>query len=364
MNKRIRVLVVDDSAFARFAISKRISADPEIEVVGQARDGIEALDLVRSLQPTVITMDVTMPRMDGIEAVAKIMEQYPTPIVMLSALTHEGAEVTIQALQLGAVDFFCKPSVVSPVGSTESSDELIQKIKMAAGIEKSRLRAPLRSPEKPAAPRGRRKAPKDTGGDWTVPAGRVIVMASSTGGPRALAEVLPRLPGNLPAPILAVQHMPAGFTKSLAERLDEVSQLSIKEAEDGDRIRAGMVLLAPGGKHMTIDAEGRIALNQGPQECGLRPAANITMQSAAEAFGAAVLGVVLTGMGSDGTRGSGLIKKTGGEVIVQDEASCVVYGMPKSIVEAGYADAIVPLSEIPAEILRRCEMFQSVGTGV
>lgn len=362
MSKRIRVLVVDDSAFARFAISKRISADPEIEVVGQARDGIEALDLVRSLQPTVITMDVTMPRMDGIEAVTKIMEQYPTPIVMLSALTHEGAEVTIQALQLGAVDFFCKPSVVSPVGSTESSDELIQKIKLAAGIEKSRLRAPFRSLEKPAAPRGRRKAPKETGGDWTAP-GRVIVMASSTGGPRALAEVLPHLPGNLPAPILAVQHMPAGFTKSLAERLDEASQLSIKEAEDGDRIRAGMVLLAPGGKHMTVDSEGRIALNQGPQECGLRPAANITMQSAAEAFGASVLAVVLTGMGSDGTRGSGLIKKAGGEVIVQDEASCVVYGMPKSIVEAGYADAVVPLSEIPAEILRRCEMFQSVGTG-
>lgn len=361
MNKKIRVLVVDDSAFARFAISKRISSDPEIEVVGQARDGIEALDLVRSLQPTVITMDVTMPRMDGIEAVTKIMEQYPTPIVMLSALTREGAEITVQALQLGAVDFFCKPSVVSPVGSTESSEELISKIKLAAGIDKSHLRTPSRPAGKPA-PRGRKKAPKDGREEWTS-SSRVIVLASSTGGPRALAEVLPRLPGDLPAPILAVQHMPAGFTKSLAARLDESCELSVKEAEDGDQIRSGMVLLAPGGKHMTVDSEGRITLNQGPQECGLRPAANITMQSAAEAFGSSVLAVVLTGMGSDGTRGSGLIKKAGGEVIVQDEASCVVYGMPKSIVEAGYADAIVPLSEIPAEIVRRCKVFQSVGTG-
>ena len=208
----------------------------------------------------------------------------------------------------------------------------------------------------------RKKIPKLNNEGWTPP-GRVVVLASSTGGPRALAEVLPRLPDNLPAPILAVQHMPAGFTQSLAERLNESCQLSVKEAEEGDRIQAGVVLLAPGGKHMTVDSEGRIALNQGPQECGLRPAANITMQSAAEAFGASVLAVVLTGMGSDGTRGSGLIKKAGGEVIVQDEASCVVYGMPKSIVEAGYADAIVPLSEIPAEILRRCEAFQSVGTG-
>ncbi len=361
MNKRIRVLVVDDSAFARFAISKRISTDPEIEVVGQARDGIEALDMARSLQPTVITMDVTMPRMDGMEAVAKIMEQCPTPIVMLSALTREGAEITVQALQLGAVDFFCKPSVVSPVGSAESSEELIHKIKMAAGIEKSRLR-PSPRPNEKSAQKGRKKALHKNTNGWSTP-NRVIVFASSTGGPRALAEVLPRLPGNLPAPILAVQHMPAGFTKSLAARLDEASELSVKEAEEGDVIRAGMVLFAPGGKHMTVDSEGRIALNQGPQECGLRPAANVTMESAAGAFGSSVLAVVLTGMGSDGTRGSALIKKAGGEVIVQDEASCVVYGMPKSIVEAGHADAIVPLSDIPAEIVRRCEVFQSVGTG-
>lgn len=364
MNKKIRVLIVDDSAFARFAIAKRISSDPQIEVVGQARDGIEAIDMTRNLQPTVITMDVTMPRMDGIQAVEKIMAEYPTPIVMLSALTREGADVTIQALELGAVDFFCKPSVVSPVGSAESSDELLHKIRLAAEIEKSRLKAIQKvsagKPFKKVAKPPRKRAADD----YSLQRSRVVVVASSTGGPRALVGVLPKLPGDLPASILVVQHMPSGFTKSLAARMNDVSELDIKEAEEGDEIRPGTALFAPGGKHMTVDASGKISLNQGPQECGLRPAANVTMQSAAEAFGSSVLGVVLTGMGSDGTRGCGLIKKAGGEVIVQDEPTCVVYGMPKSVADAGYADSILPLSEIAAEMIKRCEVFQSMTAGV
>lgn len=362
MSHKIRVLVVDDSAFARFAIAKRISSDPEIEVVGHARDGIEALDLTRSLQPSVITMDVTMPRMDGMDAVEKIMKECPTPIVMVSALTTEGAQVTIRSLELGAVDFFCKPSVVSPVGSRESAEELIAKIKTAAGIDRSRLLSMAKPSHKIDTPQSVKAArPKKQPASVQR---KVVVVGASTGGPRALTDIIPQLPGDIAAAILVVQHMPEGFTKTLAERLDSLSELDVKEAERGDVIRPGIVLFAPGGRHMTIDAEGKINLNQGPLECGLRPAANITMECAVDVYGSAVLGVVLTGMGNDATRGCGLVKKAGGQVIVQHKSTCVVYGMPKAVVEAGFADAILPLPKIPEEIVKRCQVFSEMPAGV
>jgi len=354
MTEKIRVLVVDDSAFARVAISRRLNAEPGIEVIGQARDGIEAIEQTKNLRPDVVTMDVTMPRMDGIEAVERIMQECPTPIVMLSALTREGADVTIKALELGAVDFFLKLSVVSPVGNEEETGGLMEKLAAAAGA-KLRQQAKGERPRR-VSPRPARKRASQIE--------KVIVLGSSTGGPGALNRVLPLLPGDLPAAILMVQHMPTGFTRSLAQRLNSISEFVVKEAETGDYLKSGLVLLAPGGNHMVVDKKGRISLDQGPQECGLRPAVNVTMQWAAECFGASVLGVVLTGMGRDGTRGAELIKKNGGEVIVEDESTCVVYGMPKSIVEAGYADAVLPLPEIAEEIIRRCKVGSKSVVGV
>ena len=344
MPKNIRVLVVDDSAFARVAISKRLNAESRIEVIGQARDGIEAVEQTKNLKPDVVTMDVTMPRMDGVESVKQIMKECPTPIVMLSTLTREGADITIKALELGAVDFFLKPSVVSPAGRDEDAGMLLEKLIAATG-------ANLQWYGKTQAPE--QVSPQITG-KRASQIEKVIVMGSSTGGPGALNKVVPLLPGDLPASMLIVQHMPAGFTRPLAKRLSNISQFEIREAEEGDYIKPGLALLAPGGNHMLVDSEGRISLNHGPQECGLRPAVNVTMDSAVKAFGNIVLGVVLTGMGHDGTRGAELIRKAGGEVIVESTSTCVVYGMPKSIVDAGYADITLPLPEIAEEIVKSC----------
>ncbi len=344
MPKRVRVLVVDDSAFARVAISKRFNADPRVEVIAQARDGIEAVEQTKHLKPDVVTMDVTMPRMDGIEAVEHIMKECPTPVVMLSALTREGADVTIQALELGAVDFFLKPSIVSPAGGDEEAGGLIEKLIVAAGAKLTK-RGTKEIP-KPVSQPARKRASR---------IGRLVVFGSSTGGPGALNRVIPRIPADLPVAILLVQHMPVGFTRSLAERLNSLSEFEVREAVDGDRIAPGLALVAPGGSHMVVDSRGMVSLNQGPQEYGLRPTVNMTMESAAASFGDSVLGVVLTGMGSDGTRGAGLIKKAGGEVIVEDESTCVVYGMPKSIVDEGLADSVLPLDQIAEEIGKRCK---------
>lgn len=349
MNDRIRVLIVDDSAFARFAISKQISADPGIEIIDTARDGIEALDKIRHLKPDVVTLDVEMPQMDGLTALRRIMSDYPTPVVMLSSLTGDGTETTLKALELGAVDFFLKPSAVAPAGiRAEVVSDLLSKIKTAARVNVSRLR-PAGRPAKPGPGGGKKPTTRRS-----VLQRRVIVLGCSTGGPRALNEVIPMLPGDLPASMLVVQHMPPGFTRSLAQRLDAISEIDIKEAQEGDTMRPGLALLAPGGYHMTVDANGRVTLNQEPTECGLRPAANVTMESAVRSYGQSVLGVVLTGMGHDGTRGTALIKRAGGEVIVEDESTCVVYGMPRSVVESGNADTVVPLPEIAGEISRRC----------
>ncbi len=354
MPQKIRVLVVDDSAFARVAISKRLKAESRIEVIGQARDGIEAVEQTKNLKPDVVTMDVTMPRMDGIGAVEKIMKECPTPIVMLSALTREGADVTIKALELGAVDFFLKPSIVSPAGNEEETSGLMEKLVAAAG-------AKLRQPRSIRTQKPKQASPKKTV-KRASQIEKVIVLGSSTGGPGALNQVLPLLPGDLPAAVLMVQHMPTGFTRSLAQRLNSISEFDVKEAENGDFLKPGLALIAPGGFHMAMDKKGRISLDHGPQECGLRPAVNLTMQWAAKHYGNSVIGVVLTGMGHDGTRGAELIKNNGGEVIVEDESTCVVYGMPKSIVEAGYADIVLPLPEIAEEIIRRCRVgSKSVG---
>ena len=345
MVDKTKILVVDDSAFARSSITKTLAADNTIEVVGQARNGVEAVEMTKSLKPNVVTLDVTMPKMDGIAALEQIMRDCPTPVVMLSALTAEGADVTIKALEIGAVDFFLKPSIVSPAGTGEVSDELVRKIKTAAKVKVVRQlkkAEPVRSPgvKLPAVQKRATRLDK------------VVVIASSTGGPQALCQVIPAIPGNIPAVIFVVQHMPPGFTKSLANRLNQLSELDIIEAQDGMSVSPGMVLLAPGDYHVTVDQDGKIILNQEPHECGVRPSANVTMESIAKVYGRSCLGVVLTGMGNDGTRGAALIKAFGGKVIAEDESTCSVYGMPASVIEAGLVDQVIPLPKIAPEIIK------------
>ncbi len=341
----IRVLIVDDSAFMRFTISKRLNETPGILVVGTAHDGEEALALIPKLHPDVVTLDVEMPRLNGLATLREIMARFPRPVIMLSSLTVEGASETIQGLTYGAVDFIAKPTAKANIEAI--MDEVIAKIRRAA---KARVYA---------MPPPRKIGPTEAAADHvnkvTKPLrqqDKVVIIGSSTGGPRALNTVVPQLPQNLPAAVLIVQHMPVGFTRSLAERLDSVSQLSIKEAAPGDRLEAGRGLLAPGGFHMTVDANGQIALNQNPTVHGVRPAIDVTMVSIAQKYGASVVGVVLTGMGSDGTNGSALIHSQGGYIIAEDESSCVVWGMPRSVVEAGAANEVVPLPDVAKAIIR------------
>ena len=345
MKQKIRVLVVDDSAFARFAIARQLQADPDIEVMDFARDGAEALEKVMARKPDVVTLDVEMPRMDGLTALEQIMAVCPTPVVMLSTLTGAGTQATIRALELGAVDFFLKPSLTCPAGTDGTGDDLRTKLKVAAGVKASQLGTTV-------SPVPVRSKPERHVEGRSAPPNGAVVIGSSTGGPRALYQVIPALPAGIPAVILVVQHMPPGFTKSMADRLNELSEIMVKEAEAGDMLRQGEAFVAPGGYHMTVKKDRVIDLNQTPPVCGVRPSVDVTMESVTQAFGAATMGVVLTGMGSDGTNGTSCIKAAGGKVIAEDESTCSVYGMPKSVADAGNADRIVPLPRIASELVR------------
>lgn len=339
----VRVLVVDDSSTVRNVLVRRLDADAGIEVVGSAVDGFDALTKIQTLHPDVITLDIEMPRLDGLSTLERLMRDSPTRVVMVSSLTSEGAAATIRALELGAVDFIEKPVFGGVPAPHAVVDDVATKIKDAA---RARLGgAPL--PAAASGKQGRRRPPSA----WLP---KKVVIGSSTGGPQALKNVLMALPEDLGVPVVVVQHMPAGFTRSLAERFDELCTVRVEEAEDGSRIEAGKVLLAPGGFHMTIGKRGVVSLNEGPTECGVRPAINITMESMVESFGADTLGVILTGMGSDGTRGAGLVKDAGGRIITEAEETCVVWGMPRSIEEAGYTDRIVPLDGIAATVIGEC----------
>jgi two-component system chemotaxis response regulator CheB len=353
LEKRIRVLIVDDSAFARLMISRHISVDPEIEIVGVARDGVDAIDKIQLLKPDVVTLDIEMPKMDGITALERIMSDFPTPVVMLSNLTAEGAEVTVRALEIGAVDFFLKPSLISPTNSDESNDELICKIKQAAKIDVARMTSRLRriSEDLQRSMTKKERSPSVKRNRLS----HVVIIGTSTGGPRALYEVVPNIPGDIDAAFLIVQHMPPKFTKSIADRLNELSQLQVKEAEEGDVVATGQALVAPGGFHMVMNLSGQIALNQDRPRCGLRPAVDVTMEAAAKAYGSRCVGVILTGMGSDGTQGAAMIKAGGGTILAEHESTCVVYGMPRSVAEAGLVDKVVPLNRVVAEIADACQ---------
>ena len=351
VDKFVRVLVVDDSAYARFMVARNLSLDPEIEIIGMARNGNDAVAKIKNLQPDVVTLDVEMPGMDGITALEKIMTECPTPVIMLSALTAEGAEVTIKSLEMGAVDFFLKQSLVSPVGEGNNS-ELISKVKNAARVDVAGINARLKN-VLAILQRGSRKE-KEKPPLRNGHIDRVVIIGSSTGGPRALYEVVPNLPDDLPAAFLIVQHMPPKFTRSIAERLNELSRVTVKEAEVGDMVRRGQALIAPGGYHMAVMPGGQVSLNQDKPRCGLRPAVDVTMESAVKIYGSRCIGVVMTGMGSDGTHGCALIKAAGGKVLAEDESTCVVYGMPRSVIEAGLADRVAPVQKMVSEITAFC----------
>lgn len=355
---KIRVLVVDDSALMRTVISDIINESPDMEVVGRARNGQDAVLQLLRLKPDVITMDVEMPGMDGLTALERIMKEAPLPVIMLSSLTKQGTEQTLKALQLGAVDFVAKPSGQVSLDIKIIGDELKRKILIAAGARK-KLQNLYRSAEirKTATPIQSHVKKKSL--DTTASLKKLVLIGTSTGGPKALHQVIPSLAGDLGAGILVVQHMPPGFTKSLAERLDGISSLNVKEAEDGEKVCPGCVYIAPGDHHLTVARQTHqgqnalfVNLNQQAARSGHRPSVDVMLESVAQSFWAPVVCVIMTGMGSDGAAGLARLKEHGAVTIAEDQSTCIVYGMPKAAVETGKVDMIIPLNSIGAEIAK------------
>ncbi|MBF7072392.1 chemotaxis response regulator protein-glutamate methylesterase [Glaciecola sp. MH2013] len=352
-----RVLIVDDSAFYRRRLSSMLEQDPNIVVVGQAVDGKDAIAKTAELQPDVITMDVEMPVMDGISAVSAIMQNTPTPILMFSSLTHSGAQETLDALAAGAIDFLPKKFDEISKERPEAIRLLQHKLKsVARSRRKARVRQPLLSSSK-------YKLTKHGVPDTTVeplpPSGKhykLLVVGASTGGPVALQTVISALPANFAHPVLLVQHMPSTFTKAFAERLDKYSKISVSLAKDGDRLKPGHAYLAEGGKQMSLTGKGifsKIKISDAPrdQKLHFHPSIDFTLASVAQSFAGEVLFTVLTGMGSDGASGAKQIKLKGATVWAQDEATSVIYGMPKAVGESGVCDRVIPLDNIAKHII-------------
>jgi two-component system, chemotaxis family, protein-glutamate methylesterase/glutaminase len=352
----IRVLIVDDSVVVRKVVSTALSVDPGIAIAGTAADGRIALAKIPLLTPDLVTLDIEMPGLNGIETLKEIRNLYPKlPVIMFSNMTERGAAITLDALSLGASDYATKPSKSGDpeVAAERIRSELIPKIKAICALRPSALessRLPVREP----LPLPQFTKPVSQ----PVAPSRIDILAigASTGGPNALAKVLPAFPKNFPVPIVIVQHMPPLFTRLLSERLNEKSKITIREGEPGRFLEPGEAWIAPGAYHMTVERFGasfRLAVNQEPPENSCRPAVDVLFRSAARVYGSNVLAVVLTGMGSDGVRGAQHIRERGGQVLVQDEASSVVWGMPGMVAEAGQADEIIPLDIMAYEIVRR-----------
>ncbi|MGH2470172.1 MAG: protein-glutamate methylesterase/protein-glutamine glutaminase, partial [Chloroflexota bacterium] len=332
--------------FMRSMITKMLKEVPGLQVVDVGVDGEEAVQKVRTLRPDVVTMDVEMPKMNGLQALDVIMRNTPTPVIMLSSLTQQGAITTLEALEKGAVDFVGKPSGTVSIDIHRVRDDLVNKILRASKVHPTHL-ATLSAPHTPVAPVVMPAVSRPPVGHQ-----HVVAIGTSTGGPKALNEVIPRLPANLPAAVLVVQHMPAGFTRALAQRLNDISPMAVREAVAGDALQPGVVLVAPGDFHMAVLPGGRIGLNQSAPVHNVRPAVDVLFASIAQVCGRDGVGVVLTGMGSDGAEGATAIKRSGGRVIAQDEATSVVFGMPRAVVEAHASDVVAPLPRVADEIVR------------
>ncbi|MDR0454309.1 MAG: chemotaxis response regulator protein-glutamate methylesterase [Deferribacteraceae bacterium] len=352
---KIKVLVVDDSAFIRKALENMLSGEQDIEIVGFATNGEEAVDLVAKLKPDVVTLDVEMPKMDGITALGKIMKASPVPVIMLSSLTQEGADITLKALDLGAVDFIPKDKSYGSTGILKISYELKNKIRRFAGDKSIVQRLRLTSSARPAAPISITQRP-----NVRAVSGRkkIVALGTSTGGPQSLQRVIPFLPADLGVPVLVVQHMPPSFTQSLAMRLASMSKVKVVEAQGGEQVQPNWVYIAKGGKQMVIRrTPGGGVIELKPEDPNLlhNPSVDVMVNSVAEQFGKDSLGVIMTGMGNDGAKGLTTLKNKGGFVVSQDEASCIVYGMPRAVVEAGIADEIVTLDDIAGRITFHCK---------
>jgi two-component system chemotaxis response regulator CheB len=381
---KIRVLIAEDSSFMRRVLKMLLTSDPQIEVVGEARDGVEALLLSEALNPDVITMDINMPRKSGLEVTEEIMSTRPRPIVIVSSEARDRAEPALRALELGAIDFVAKPANGVDLDMESVRDELLRKVKIAAKVHVVRnaaRRTPMmvansatdeslvsRKDVSQADIRGTRAGAQlpaqpvpGNGAQATVRHGApipVIVLAASTGGPAALMSVLPRLPGNFPGAILLVQHMPASFTTQFSRQLAEVCALHVKEVESGELIRSGTVYVCPGANHLRVSPSGRLLLDDGPRVNGHRPSADLTMESVADYAGSMGVAVVLTGMGNDGAKGVQALKAAGGYVIVQDESTSIIFGMPSEAIRTGAVDVVHPLDGICNAIEQRVAMLQ------
>ncbi len=368
----IRILVVDDSPFMRKSLQKMLEEAPDLRVVATARDGIDALEKIAEHKPDLVTLDIEMPRMDGLTCLKRIMTEFPLPVLMVSSLTQEGAQSTLDALSLGALDFIPKESGYASASIMQIQHDLQEKVRRLASSPRFHKTsqaphappagAPQPStappPGTPAPPRpaSTSKAPLHPGtGLSSSPQAELLLIGSSTGGPKALQDILPNLPANLPVPCLIVQHMPSTFTKPFADRLDGLCQVRVKEAEQGEPLKAGTVYIAPGGIHMTYGARGPkgcIELSPEPVSSLHRPSVDVLFLSVAELFRGQVLAGILTGMGSDGAKGMEQLKKKGAHTLAEAEESCVVYGMPRAAVERGCVDLATPLAEISGHLRR------------
>jgi two-component system chemotaxis response regulator CheB len=340
----IRVLIVDDSAFMRMVLKDIIDQQPDMKVVGFAKDGVEAIDKIITLKPDVVTLDIEMPKKNGLEVLSEIMQKSPTRIIMVSSLTSNDADITIECLEKGAFDFIQKPAGSTSWTFRDVQDELLNKIRESMKVSLDKLTTVQHIP--------RRKSRKRL--DFNIVGQKIVLIASSTGGPRSLDVIIPQLPENLNAPVIIIQHMPPGFTKSLADRLDKISNLRVKEAEDGEILQKNIVYVAPGDYHLGLkgnDFKVRLFLDKSEKINNVRPAADFTFDLAAEIYKENSIAVILTGMGRDGSKGAFKIKHYGGKVISEAKETCVVYGMPKVVAEEGYADYILPNYKIPEKIV-------------
>jgi two-component system chemotaxis response regulator CheB len=352
--KRTSVLIVDDSAFVRQVLTEMLSSDPSIVVVGAAPNPFVARDMIKTLNPDVLTLDIEMPRMDGLSFLEKIMSLRPMPVVMISSLTQKGAETALRALEMGAVDYVAKPAVGLADGFADLRDEIVAKVKVAA---MARVRsAPVEKPK---------SAPVSVGTSFNS-SEKIIAVGASTGGVEALQEFLTSFPADAPA-ILVTQHMPAMFTASFAQRLDNCCFVSVSQAKDGERVLPGHVYIAPGGFHLELARNGAnymCRVHEQPLVSGHRPSVDVLFRSVASAARANAVGVILTGMGKDGALGLLEMRRAGASTVGQNEASCVVYGMPKAAHECGATEIELPLSKIPAHVLHHCAALSGRGVRV
>lgn len=366
--EKIKVLIIDDSAFMRKLISDFLSEDPRIAVIGTARNGEDGIKKIKELKPDVVTLDVEMPILDGLSALKRIMSEHPVPVLMLSSTTKEGAENTIQAMQMGALDFIAKPSGSISLDLYKVKDELVSKVLLASKVQASKLNnlsiigknsVPLHSSYSKMEPRVKKDIigeKTDSYVSWLKTINKMVVIGTSTGGPRALQQVLTKLPPDIKAPILIVQHMPKGFTKSLANRLNTLSAIHVKEAEHGDTLLNGHAYIAPGGKHLKLKSIGKevvIELDESSPINGHRPSVDILFESASYIDDYAKVAVIMTGMGSDGTNGLlKLAEKGNVKAIAESKESCIVFGMPKTAIATNLIDDIQKVDQIAETIIK------------